>query len=80
MPGENPWRLERRIDNFKEVMGERIWDWFLPINYSPCSTRNTKIDSEGMHIQKEGMYKFNPKLIERLRRECGVKAKYDTGS
>lgn len=74
MPGENPWRLERRIDNFKEVMGERVWDWFLPLKYSPCSTRNTGIDSEGMRIRSEGMYRFNPKLMERLRRECGVRS------
>ena len=74
VPGENPWRLERRIDNFKEVMGERVWDWFLPIKYSPCFTRNTEIDSEGMHIEREGMYKFNHKLMARLRRECGIRS------
>ena len=75
VPGENPWRLEKRIDNFKEVMGERVWDWFLPIKHSPCSTRNTRIiDSEGIHIQREGMYKFNSKLMERLKRECGIRS------
>ena len=71
-PGENPWRLGKRIDNFKEVMGERVLDWFLPIRNSPCATRNTGQDMEAMASYKEGMYRFNPVLIERLRRECGI--------
>ncbi|KAF8429180.1 DHHC palmitoyltransferase-domain-containing protein [Tirmania nivea] len=71
-PGENPWRLEKRIDNFKEVMGKRVLDWFLPISNSPCTIRNAGQDREAMASFREGMYRFNPVLIERLRRECGI--------
>jgi len=71
-PGENPWRLEKRIDNFKEVMGERVLDWFLPIRNSPCAIRNVGKDREAIAGYREGMYRFNPVLIERLRQEYGI--------
>lgn len=71
-PGENPWHLEKWIDNFKEVMGERVIDWFLPIRRSPCAIRNSGKDKEAMAGYREGMYRFNPVLIERLKRECGI--------
>lgn len=71
-PGENPWRLESRMDNFREVMGERIWDWFLPINGSPCALRSAKNDDEAMAGHGDAAYKFNPVLMERLRREYGI--------
>jgi len=72
-PGENPWRLDSNMDNFKEVMGERVWEWFLPITSSPCTKRYLELrDLEVGKRQKDGMYKFNPKIMERLRRECGI--------
>lgn len=72
-PGENPWRLESRLENFKEVMGERVWDWFLPIRNSPCAGGN-KIshDLESGPPTFRSMYKFNPKLINRLKEQCGI--------
>ncbi|KAL8667556.1 MAG: hypothetical protein Q9168_007230 [Polycauliona sp. 1 TL-2023] len=35
-PGENPWDLGS-FRNFKSVMGENWYDWFLPIKPSPCA-------------------------------------------
>ncbi|KAL8998109.1 MAG: hypothetical protein Q9169_002802 [Polycauliona sp. 2 TL-2023] len=35
-PGENPWDLGY-FRNFKSVMGEHWYDWFLPIKPSPCA-------------------------------------------
>ncbi|KAI5796320.1 DHHC palmitoyltransferase-domain-containing protein [Peziza echinospora] len=72
-PGENPWRLDSNMENFKEVMGERVWEWFLPITSSPCTKRYLELrDLELGKRQKDGMYRFNPRIMERLRRECGI--------
>lgn len=36
--GENPYDLGM-VANWKDVMGEHVWDWFLPIRRSPCCHR-----------------------------------------
>lgn len=64
-PGENPWRLENTMDNFKEVLGYSLWEWWLPIKRSPL----VKKDSS------EGWYRWNEKLLERLRKDAGIEAR-----
>ncbi|KAF2202976.1 zf-DHHC-domain-containing protein [Delitschia confertaspora ATCC 74209] len=59
-PGENPWDLGTR-ENWKHLMGEHWWDWFLPLKFSP-HTR---------HDQEEGHYQWGP-VVDRLRRENGL--------
>lgn len=60
--GENPWRLESTMDNFKEVLGYNIWDWWLPLKGSPLVNKDST----------EGWYRWNEELLNRLRREAGI--------
>lgn len=60
--GENPWRLGNTMDNFKEVLGYSVWDWWLPLKRSPL------VNKEGT----EGFYRWNEELLDRLRREAGI--------
>lgn len=60
--GENPWRLDSTLDNFKEVMGYSIWDWWLPIKQSPLIKKHNG----------STWYRMNEKLIERLKLEAGI--------
>ncbi|TWU74281.1 palmitoyltransferase pfa5 [Metarhizium rileyi] len=59
-PHENPWDLGL-CANWKSVMGDSPWDWFLPIRHSPCC------DHGSMH----GDYPFGP-LLDKLRRRYEV--------
>lgn len=34
-PDDNPWDVGR-LENLKSVLGERYWEWFLPVGYPPC--------------------------------------------
>jgi palmitoyltransferase len=34
-PGDNPWDIGR-LQNLKSVLGERYWEWILPLGYPPC--------------------------------------------
>lgn len=55
--GDNPWDTGSHYENFKSVMGNAIWDWFLPLRFSPCSLSN-------------GQYPVGPvvdKIRERLK-------------
>ena len=59
-PGENiwdhgPWR------NFKAIMGERWYDWILPLRYSP-SARHDRLDYE---------FEMGP-VLERMKLEAGL--------
>lgn len=38
-PGQNPWNLGF-AENFKQVMGNNILEWLLPIKRSPCCRRS----------------------------------------
>ncbi|KAI4191178.1 MAG: hypothetical protein LQ348_003547 [Seirophora lacunosa] len=61
-PGENPWDLGY-YRNFKSVMGDRWYEWFLPIKHSPCA-RHDRPDSE---------FEMGP-VVERMKREAGLVA------
>ncbi|KAI4088901.1 MAG: hypothetical protein LQ344_005731 [Seirophora lacunosa] len=61
-PGENPWDLGY-YRNFKSVMGDRWYEWFLPIKHSPCA-RHDRPDSE---------FEMGP-VVERMKREAGIVA------
>ncbi|KAL0637420.1 Palmitoyltransferase pfa5 [Maublancomyces gigas] len=60
--GENPWRLGSTMDNFKEVLGYNIWDWWLPLKGSPLVNKDSAL----------GWYRWNEELLNRLRREAGI--------
>ncbi|KAL8725017.1 MAG: hypothetical protein Q9166_007616 [cf. Caloplaca sp. 2 TL-2023] len=59
-PGENPWDLGF-CRNFKSVMGEHWYDWFLPIRNSPCA-KHDRLDCE---------FETGP-VVERMKREVGI--------
>ena len=58
-PGENIWDLGY-YENWRSVMGMRIWDWFLPFKPSPCQN----------HDRGESSFQLGP-AIDRIRREAG---------
>ena len=66
-PGENIWDLGY-WRNFKSVMGEKWYDWFLPVKYSPCC----KHDSVASHFE------LGP-IVESLRERAGLRVSYDAG-
>jgi hypothetical protein len=51
----NPWRLSP-MENWKEIMGNRIIDWFLPIRKSPCATHNNPDTYYPLGVQFEMLY------------------------
>lgn len=55
LPGENPWDLGP-WRNFKQVMGNNVFEWLLPIKHSPCC------DQDNMRSD----YEMGP-LVEELR-------------
>lgn len=54
-PGLNPWSLGP-AGNWKSVMGEKWYDWFLPVKMSPCCD----------HSSLESMYQLGPAFRELL--------------
>ena len=59
-PGQNPWDLGP-WRNFKSVMGERWYDWFLPIKHSPCSR----------HSGMESQFEVGP-VVQQMREDAGI--------
>ncbi|ORY60634.1 palmitoyltransferase PFA5 [Pseudomassariella vexata] len=59
-PGENPWDLGF-WQNWKDVMGNNILDWFLPLRRSPCTC----------HDSQESYYRMGP-LLSELRARYGI--------
>ncbi|KAL9036365.1 MAG: hypothetical protein Q9214_006167 [Letrouitia sp. 1 TL-2023] len=59
-PGENPWDLGP-LRNFKSVMGERWYQWFLPLKQSPCTN----------HDRGDCQYETGS-VVDRMRREVGL--------
>lgn len=59
-PGENPWDLGT-LRNFKSVMGEHWYDWFLPLKYSPCTD----------HDRYEAQFETGS-VVERMREDAGL--------
>ncbi|MCJ1468589.1 palmitoyltransferase pfa5 [Pseudocyphellaria aurata] len=60
IPGENPWDLGP-MENVKSVMGEHIYDWFLPLKHSPCTN----------HDRSDSQFALGP-VVERMRIEAGL--------
>ncbi|KAL9099847.1 MAG: hypothetical protein Q9163_004710 [Psora crenata] len=59
-PGENVWDLGP-YRNFKSVMGDHWYDWFLPIRYSPSSN----------HDRYDSQFPMGH-VVDRLKREAGI--------
>ncbi|KZF22954.1 DHHC zinc finger membrane protein [Xylona heveae TC161] len=59
-PGENPWDLGY-YNNFKTVMGNHWYDWFIPVRHSPCTD----------HESGESAFAVGP-IVDRLRAEAGI--------
>lgn len=59
-PGDNPWDLGP-LENMKQVLGFRWWEWLLPLKYSPCCN----------HESQESLYALGP-AVERMRKEAGL--------
>ena len=66
-PGENIWDLGY-WRNFKSVMGEKWYDFLLPIKYSPCCRH----DQGGSHFE------MGP-VFDRMRKDAGIHLPYDIG-
>ena len=61
-PGENPWDLGY-FRNFKSVMGDHWYDWFLPIRYSPCIH----------HDRYDAQFETGP-VVQRMKEDAGLAA------
>lgn len=59
-PGENPWDLGP-LENVKSVMGQHVFDWILPLKYSPCCN----------HDRADSQFALGP-AVERMRIEAGL--------
>ncbi|KAF7520629.1 hypothetical protein G7054_g12702 [Neopestalotiopsis clavispora] len=59
-PGENPWDLGP-WNNWQQIMGSNILDWFLPIRKSPCV----------IHDNDESFYRME-KMLKQLRERYGI--------
>lgn len=63
--GETPFDLGSSSANFKELMGYRVYEWFLPWTKSPCQN----------HSHPEGAYRMGP-VVKRLKQEYGLEPGY----
>ena len=59
-PGENPYDLGY-YGNFKSVMGTNVFDWLVPLRYSPCCD----------HDSGESAFALGP-VVQRMREEAGL--------
>lgn len=66
-PGENPFDLGP-YQNFKTVMGDHWYDWFLPIKYSPCCN----------HDRRDAQFATGP-VVQRMRVEAGIASPGEIG-
>ena len=66
-PGENVWDLGY-WRNFKSVMGEKWYDWFLPVKYSPCCK----------HASFASHFEMGP-IVECMRERAGLRVPYEAG-
>lgn len=77
--GSNPYKLSSTLENIRTVMGDHIWDWFLPLRYSPCCDHGHKrwfgdgvgMVEEGRSGKKGYMYKLGP-VVEKMIKEAGL--------
>jgi hypothetical protein len=76
--GGNPYLLATPLENFKTVMGDRWFDWFLPIRQSPCwdgghgypgghMSQEYGADAEKGFRRRRVMYKTGPVLDDLIR-------------
>ncbi|KAI5247134.1 zf-DHHC-domain-containing protein [Aureobasidium subglaciale] len=66
-PGMNPWNLGA-FRNFKSIMGDRWYDWFLPLRHSPCCK----------HDRGDSMYELGPD-VDRLKVDAGLSSSRSRG-
>ncbi|KAF1351150.1 DHHC palmitoyltransferase-domain-containing protein [Delphinella strobiligena] len=59
-PGMNLWNVGAS-GNWRQVMGERWWDWFLPSRHSPCCR----------HDRDDSLYELGPDM-DKLKMEAGL--------
>ena len=59
-PGMNPWNVGP-YRNWKSVMGNKWFDWFLPLRLSPCCN----------HDRDDTLYDLGPDM-ERLKQDAGI--------
>lgn len=67
-PGMNPWNLGA-YKNFKSIMGDHWYDWFLPLRHSPCCN----------HDRGDSMYELGPD-VEQLKADAGLSSSSKNGS
>ena len=60
--GENPYDIGK-WNNVAQVMGNSLWEWFLPITLSPLCRRKSR---------EEGYYPMNEEVLNRMRKEAGL--------
>lgn len=65
--GQNPYSLSP-FENFKQVLGNRLWDWFLPIRLSPCCAHG-RGDAEGGSVSS--MYPMGS-VFEKVKADAGL--------
>ncbi|KAI5268751.1 zf-DHHC-domain-containing protein [Aureobasidium subglaciale] len=65
--GMNPWNLGA-FKNFKSIMGNRWYDWFLPLRHSPCCN----------HDRGDSMYELGPD-VDRLKVDAGLSSTHSKG-
>ncbi|KAI9704462.1 MAG: palmitoyltransferase pfa5 [Bogoriella megaspora] len=58
--GDNVWDLGP-LENLKSVMGNRWWDWLVPLRYSPCCS----------HDGDRSEFQLGP-VVDRLKKEHGL--------
>jgi palmitoyltransferase len=58
--GFNPWDCGP-LQNIKEVMGNHLIDWFLPLRHSPCADHSSGVS----------MFRLGPQ-VERLKEDAGL--------
>ncbi|KAI9894555.1 MAG: palmitoyltransferase pfa5 [Vezdaea aestivalis] len=59
-PGDNLWDLGY-LQNWRSVMGNHVWEWFLPVTRSPAV----------LYQGTESAYQLGP-LIDEMKREAGL--------
>ncbi|MCJ1389060.1 palmitoyltransferase pfa5 [Xylographa bjoerkii] len=66
-PGENPYNLGY-YGNFKSVMGNNVFDWLVPLRYSPCCD----------HDSGESAFALGP-VVQRMCEEAGLSPAHEGG-
>ena len=71
--GSDIYRLPSPWDNFRQVMGNFWYDWFLPIRLSPCSFHGFSCrDPESTAGDARIMYPLKKSILEQMKQEAGL--------